>query len=264
MPTLNRYNYCLQTLSTLALSPRDHQGFYLAASDFSKEDVAAFSSVKKQVKIIYPFYQYGMYPRYQPERTSYYIPGSSIKGALAINRSTTAQPKILVDDIKVDSGNLQLYRLYKAQYLSQDNKEPAIIDEFFPNVAVEMLKAGTECQGELFCEGSPHCEVRPHSYFDKAQQNTKNMLDKLKGKIESSYDRFEDEDSKSVLREMQQNLTGILEGLNAPESNTFTILLGGYKGLMLSGVFDATDFNSAIYIDKQNMLPHGLVQITLE
>lgn len=258
MPTLNRYNYRLQTLSTLALSPRDHQGFYLAARDFSKEDVASLPNVKKPVNIIYPFYQYGMYPRYQPDQTSYYIPGSSIKGAIAINRSTTDQPKILVDDIKVESGNLQLYPLYKAQYLSQDSKEPAIIDEFFPNVAVEMLKAGTVCQGELFCE------VRPHSYFNETQQNTKSMLDKLKGKIESSYDRFKDEESKSVLREMQQNLIDILEGLNAPDGNTFTILLGGYKGLMLSGVFDATEFNSAIYIDKQNKLPHGLVQITLE
>lgn len=255
-----KYHYGLNTLSTVVLSPRDHQGFYLDAGDFTSEDLEGEVSkhLKRDVNIIYPFYRYGTYSHYAPTEAQYYIPGSSIKGALSRNFSETEKLRLMVDDIRLNREDIQLYHLMKVQ---RDN-DKFVINEFFPNVAVEMLCAGKQYTGELFCE-------EPERYFRQAHQDTINKLQQLVKIINSMLKQAKGETNRNHLQELKNNVEYVLKNEKGSDDR-YLLLLGGYKGLSLSVIsnkFDEVDQDgtkSAIYFDEESMLPHGLVEITLE
>ncbi|CAM3838186.1 hypothetical protein [Marinicrinis lubricantis] len=261
-----KYKYRIRTLSTLALSPRDHQGFYESAGDFAQEDLGQQASEhlnKGRVNIIYPFYQYGTYPRYAPAETQYYIPGSSIKGALTLNCTNIDRCSLMVDDIRVKSEDIQLYHLTKVQQDSENNKY--YIDEFFPNVAIEMLRADSEHSGELFCIETKS-KPEPKHYFKEADQAARIKLGQLVQRINRKYEQVKIED-QPILSEMKNNIQAILNEPQDDSSNNFLLILGGYKGLTLSVISDRDDwdeYNSAIYLDKTKGLPYGLIKVTLE
>ncbi|MET3504103.1 hypothetical protein [Halalkalibacter oceani] len=260
---LRKYKYRLKTYSTLILSPRDHQGFYKAAGDFVPEDMQVSEHVnKKTVNIIYPFYQYGTYPRYSPAATQYYIPGSSIKGALPRIGAEEGKPSLMIDDIRVKSEDIQLYQLQKVQNISKEDT-PTEIAEFFPNVAVEMLRADAEYAGELFYNMSKS-KNKPECYFRETDQATKTKLKQLVQRINGIYNQVKKEEDMHILNELRTNIQAILNDSKTDSNNQFLFLLGGYKGLMLSAISTKDDYNSAIYLDKPKRLPHGLVQVTLE
>ena len=78
---MKEIKYEMQTLSSLILSPRSGQALYKDVDEF--ETASEVSNNKgKEVNCIYPFYQYGEYEKYHPQDAEYYIPGSSVKGAL--------------------------------------------------------------------------------------------------------------------------------------------------------------------------------------
>lgn len=245
------------------LSPRECEGFYLAAQDFSTEDVKVHMRKiedKDKIKIIYPFYQYGAYSCYKPEKTQYYLPGSSVKGAIK-SRDNSGASRFMVDDLHVDAGKIHLYNLWKAQYISpnDENKQQKQMkmECFFPNVAVEMLDADQECIGEFLCDQDPRENLLI------AQESTKTKLKQLVDRIDQILKIKPDSDQQNncaeVLDKVQQNISNI----NYSE-NEFILLLGGYKGLLLSGVFSDESIESAIYVDMEKQLPHGLVKIKLE
>lgn len=260
-----KYHYRMKTYSTLVLSPRDHQGFYKAAGDFALEDLdkRASEHVKKdRVNIIYPFYQYGTYPRYAPAETQYYIPGSSIKGALPRTGAEEGKPSLRIDDIRVRNENIQLYHLQKVQNLSKEDA-PIEIDEFFPNVAVEMLRADSEYAGELFYDAS-RSENKPEHYFREADQATRTKLKQLIQKVKEILEQEIKGEDRFILNELRNNVQAILDEPKADNSNNYLLILGGYKGLMLSVISGRVSYKSAIYLDMMKRLPHGLVQVTLE
>jgi CRISPR/Cas system CSM-associated protein Csm5 (group 7 of RAMP superfamily) len=74
---MEKIKYTLSTLSSLIISPREGQAFY---KELDFDDVVTEDG--KEINIIYPFYQYGIHDRYDPQQAKYYIPGSSIKGAI--------------------------------------------------------------------------------------------------------------------------------------------------------------------------------------
>ncbi|UTR13115.1 hypothetical protein MM221_10620 [Salipaludibacillus sp. LMS25] len=264
-----KYNYRMKTYSTLVLSPRDHQGFYKAAGDFIPEDLEKQASEhvnKERVNIIYPFYQYGTYPRYAPAEIQYYIPGSSIKGALPGIGTEKGKPSLMVDDIRVKSEDIQLYHLQKVQNISKEDT-PIAVAEFFPNVAVEMLRADSEYSGELFyvvSKSNTKLKHEPELYFREADQATRTKLEQLVQRIKLRFDQVKKEEDQLILSELRKNVQAILNEPQADSSNNFLLILGGYKGLMLSAISIRDDYNSAVYLDKTKRLPHGLVQLTLE
>lgn len=72
--------------------------------------------VKKcEVKVVYPLYQYGEYKNYDPEHGNYYLPGSSVKGAL--QRRKSMRNHLMADDVLVSNSDVVLRTLWKAQYL---------------------------------------------------------------------------------------------------------------------------------------------------
>ncbi|MNJ60199.1 hypothetical protein D3C77_559150 [compost metagenome] len=164
----------------------------------------------------------------------------------------------MVDDIQVDRSWIKLNYLYKLQHNTEANNRQIKLEEFFPKIKVEMLSAGSVCHGEFFSEGDP-------GYFlKKAQYSTRNKLKQLQNRIDSiDYSHVETE-TKGQLIKLKGNLTDMITQLEHNDNSKYVLLLGGYKGLILSGTFNKEVINSAIYVDKDNALPHGLVQIMLE
>lgn len=250
---LKRYTYRIQSLSKLALSPKEHQGFHLAAGDFKQEEIRELNA--KEIKIIYPFYQYGSYESYQPDIAEYYIPGSSIKGAL-VSGNQKNPAKLMVDDIRINRKDIELTQIHKLQYMSQDVSKSVKLGSFFPNVVVEMLKAKCEYTGELFCES----EVS--TYLQKAHKNTLCKLKQLHDKlVNMSKNSISNEGSIQHV----SDLIGNIDSMRETYRESYLLLLGGYKGLALSGLFGIKDFDkldTAVYVDQPVCMPYGLAQIT--
>ena len=87
--------YQLTTCSGLIVSPRSALAFYRDLDEFSLEKVEDSEYLaKSRLKVIYPFYQYGIYTAYNPEGAAYYLPGSSVKGALC--RGTSVEGGLML------------------------------------------------------------------------------------------------------------------------------------------------------------------------
>lgn len=258
MGNIKKYKYSLKTCSSLILSPRESRGFYLADHDFAADQ--GNPGIDGNTKIIYPFYQYGSYEKYDPENTEYYIPGSSIKGAICAG-AEKMNTKLMVDDILIKSLDLKLEKLYKVQYMKPEVEKPISLEAFFLNVKLEMLRADKEYEGELFCG------VQPDQYFKKAQDRTMQLLKQLTVKIDSCLNGAKAVKSKVELERISCNINDLIKNNKCQDrgydTNTYTILLGGYKGRSLSKIIQKDEYQSAIYIDKPRNLPYGLVQITI-
>lgn len=255
--------YCkLKTRSTVALSPRGQNGYYEGLqfnwADFGKEGEV------KNFNIIYPFYQYGCYKNYDPEHTQYYIPGSSVKGAIGSS-------ELGIDDMVVNYKDIELKKLYKLQHRppmgkENENNKKVKLEEFFPKLAVEMLKEGVTLIGDAFCREDPeHFLLNTRRNTDKKLLQLYTTLDEI---IENGLIDAEGEDSsktKERLENVRKNIQNTKYEAQYLESNAAFIFLGGFKGLLLSKIYAETEtLNGGIYIDRKNELPHGLVKISLE
>jgi len=269
MKNLIKYTYRIKTLSKLVLSPRENKAYYLDAEDFEEQDVhldhrevsiEELGKGTEKIRIIYPFYQYGTYPRYNPKETKYYIPGSSIKGAI-FSHSAQSVEKVMVDDVQVQSNDMRLSRLHKLQNLSAETNALIKLDIFFPNVAVEMLAAGCEYAGELFS----NVDIRTH--LIKAQEATRQKLGQWKARLGVVNATNSSEETREKVGQLVGNIDHLLERMNTQGGSKYIVIIGGFKGLALSGVFPRAAFDkvdSAIYVDVSTDLPHGLVEISVD
>lgn len=260
---MKQFTYHIQTISSLVVSPRDHHGFYLAARDFQEKDIRKFSndiniiSALDKVNIIYPFYQYGEYPKYDPEHAQNYIPGSSIKGAILSTKADKETIRLLVDDIPIKASDLRLTPLYKLQNFSVDSEQAIELGVFFPNVAVEMLSHGSNYTGEMF--GSD-ADIR--NYLHHAQHETKEKLKNFIQILNIDEKRMIKEKTKELIQDVLKNVNEILMEIER-SNDSYIILAGGYKGLTLSRTFtEAEEVKGAVYLDMSTKLPHGLISLT--
>lgn len=250
MKKYKKYNYQIETLSSVVLSPREQQALYLGKKAHDTD-----------VKIIYPFYQYGTYEEYAPDKAQYYIPGSSIKGAVN-------QAKIMVDDVLVKRSQISLNNLYKVQDIPQpgeksDSCKTLTADIFFQNVKIEMLKAMECLQGELYYDDKPN-DILAESHkatIQKIQQwsnRFKQYINDVAGN-----ENVEESSQKICLDQVWQKVNEIVYKADKFDRNSFLLLLGGYKGNALSYIFQEESLKSAVYVDEMTKLPHGLVKIRL-
>ena len=83
---MKKITYTMKLLSSLIVSPRSGQALYKEIDEFCLSPYVKIPDTKDdekhEVRVVYPFYQYGEYERYDPEHANYYLPGSSVKGAL--------------------------------------------------------------------------------------------------------------------------------------------------------------------------------------
>ncbi|WP_196604800.1 hypothetical protein [Pectinatus haikarae] len=248
---MQKITYKLTAQSSLIVSPRMNTALYKELDEFFLDQLTTSGGYldKAKLNIIYPFYQYGEYTKYVPESAKYYLPGSSIKGALCQKRSSDTG-NIMVDDIRVSNNDVVLRNLYKAQYVNDEQKADFAV--FFPNVGVEMIKAHTELIGEIYVKDKSCAISLIKSANDSAKKKLKQMLVYL----------------DSLKRQKEHflfHLNCAKFKITAIKDSDDIFLLGGYKGLRNS--IESPKFheeiNSAIFLDQETNLPHGLVKIEL-
>lgn len=248
---MEKMTYKLTTRSSLIISPRANMALYKELGGFSLQKLNADYLEKSKLKVIYPFYQYGEYTEYAPERAEYYLPGTSVKGVLCQGASTPGD--VMVDDVQVHNESIVLRNLYKAQYL--DDEQKACFDVFFENVGLEMIKANAELKGEFYVRDRAFSET----LFKEANKSTRiklnQMLEYLLRKLE------ERKYSKELLDTFYTAMNKMSPLLEADDM----FLLGGYKGLLHSmEIKDSQrEIDGAVFLDRETMLPHGLVKVEL-
>jgi len=249
---MEKITYKLIALSSLIVSPRASAAFYEELADFSLQEIKDDTKylTKAKLKVIYPFYQYGEYAAYAPKSAEYYLPGTSVKGAL--RQGDSIPGGFMADDVPVHNDSIVLRNLYKAQYLEDEQKACFVV--FFENVGVEMIKANVELTGEFYVKERESAEA----LFKAASKSTRVKLNQMLGYLRELEER---KYSKELLGELHRAVNNLSPLLDAND----IFLFGGYKGLLHSMELKDSqkEIAGAVFLDPETMLPHGLAKIEL-
>lgn len=252
---MKKISYTMELLSSLIISPRSAHALYKDVDDFfpSTNIKTTEKNLLQAISIIYPFYQYGAYEKYDPDNTEYYLPGSSIKGAFKQNNKKLNH--FMADDIVVPYQCIVLRHLWKAQYLEDIEVSKAKFDTFFENVGIEMIKDETNLKGEVYLEDT----IQFSEILNNANEDAKNKMNQM-------CEYLNNLQKKGYTNEvLKKNLHDIVDKLSSLKEEDNVILIGGYKGLLHSIVLgDIAEIKGALFIDSTTMLPHGLVRINFE
>ena len=251
---MKKITYTMHLVSSLIVSPRAGMALYKGIDEFCEEpeleQIEPEKIKTREVKVIYPFYQYGEYRKYDPKHANYYLPGSSIKGALQPQK--VALESFMVDDVMVPNDSVSLRNLYKAQYLEEE--EAAEFGVFFDNVVVEMVRGETDLNGEVYLEESATFS----DVLMSANKDTKEKMNQMMAYLQMLLARnYKNENLKSILEQVERRLACCL-------NEDDIILVGGYKGLLHSILVDhpMKELTGGLFIDFKTMLPHGIVKIS--
>lgn len=281
-----------ETISPVILSPRMEKALYKNV-DFKEISEDNKTEKKEDINIVYPFYSYEdrnlLYEKDFSYAKEYYIPASSLKGALLGNKKEekedTVRSTILFKDVRIDASYIRLRNLYKFQYLYQGTKEKADnkkqesvyktpkFTPFFTGIAIEMLERNTNFVSEILFKSPEISEEffrsRLKESFDVTKKKFENYIKETEyriedieswiknGKIKKQKDGNEEYIDK--LREVKSNLEDRLNDENM-------IFLGGYKGILagLSQLDETHKIQNGFYIDRHTLLPYGLVKVALK
>lgn len=287
-------------ISPVILSPRMEKALYKGV-DFKgiKKDMEN-SKIENvgTIKLIYPFYSYERRDLLDENDFSYaneyYIPASSLKGALLSGikneDENSFRSSILFQDIKISKENIELKNLYKFQYLYQDNKEEngnngqGIVYKtpkfpkfgpFFPSVAVEMIESGKEFEGEILLRPEVSKEVlknRLNKNFLVTKNKLENYIKEVEERIKNINSWIEDGKLERQVEDSEGNgnyiekLKSIQRRIKEIQNRKNIIFLGGYKGVLgsLSEINNTQKIRNGFYIDRETMLPYGLVEVDFE
>lgn len=284
-------------ISPVILSPRMEKALYKGV-DFKgiKKDMEN-SKIENvgTIKIIYPFYSYEsrdlLFEKCFSYAKEYYIPASSLKGALLGSKKNrdenSFRSKILFQDIKISKENIELKNLYKFQYLYQndkkknkdnkqktDDKTPKF-SSFFPSIAIEMIERGKNFEGEILLKSGVSEELFK-SKLDESFLVTKNKLEnyikEVEERIKIINSWIEDGKLERQVEDSEGNenyiekLKNIKKRIKEIQNRKNIIFLGGYKGILgsLSEISNTQKIRNGFYIDRETMLPYGLVEVGFE
>ena len=262
-----------KTISPVILSPRMEKALYKGV-DF-KEIIMKDTKIEKveNINIIYPFYSYDDRDLLSESNFSYsneyYIPASSLKGALLGSKKdeeeNSFRSKLLFHDVKIR--DIKLKNLYKFQYLyekkynNETNKIPKYT-VFFPGVAIEMLESKKEFESEILMKSSEIEKI----FYDKLKENFGITKIKLKNYIdEIDKIKKQEKNQEEYMKKLNKIKCNIQKQL---DSNKNMIFLGGYKGIL--GSLSQSDLSqqnkepritNGFYIDEETLLPYGLVEV---
>lgn len=274
-----------KTISAVILSPRTQKALYKGV-DFKEDEEDVKIEELDNINIVYLFYSYenrellsGQDFSYAKE---YYIPASSLKGALLGQKKgeeeNTFRSKILFQDIRISKSHIRLRNLCKFQYLYQEEtqkdnankgneKKKPKFTPFFPNIAIEMIEDGKEFESEVLLKIPDSSDEFFRSKLDESVCVTRKKLENYIKEIEK---RIEDISSWQVKAEdCLDELKGVKASIQQQlEGNKKCIFLGGYKGLLGSlSHLKIKDENHKIqngfYIDENTLLPYGLVAVEI-
>ncbi len=288
------------TVSPVILSPRIEKALYKGIDFKEVVDNTKNLKIEKEENIIninfvYPFYSYedrDLLPEKNFSYASkYYIPASSLKGALLVDKTdkdeSMLRSKILFRDISIGSQYIELNNLYKFQYLYQEvegennngqenvngkqkleYKSPKF-EPFFPGVAIEMIGIDKEFKGEILLKSGISEEALnrklEESYYitkiklDNYIKEIKQRIEKINSWIKDG--KLKEDDEKEYINKLEcieQNIKSLVK------KDVKLIFLGGYKSI-LGSLTTQLDENKKVqngfYIDKESMLPYGLVEV---
>lgn len=248
---MEKIKYQLKTISSLVVSPRSNLAWYKELKEFNLDMIPDSIYLNKdRLKVIYPFYQYGEYKEWS-RSAKYYLPGSSLKGALC--EKLTRRNNIMVDDIQIPNEYIVLRNLYKVQFLMDPEK--AELNNFFENVGVEMVEANTNLYGELYLKEAGDIIALINGANGSAKIKMGQMVKYLTMLFNENYK----DDLKIKLHKTITRLESFIQDGDV-------ILLGGFKGLLHSMEVESVtpldmNENGAIFIDPETDLLHGLVRI---
>lgn len=260
--------YKITIKSSLIISPRSDRAFYRDLDNSIEEKCIKDINNKPldynkplyydKLKIIYPFYRYGIYDSYSPEKAEYYIPGTSVKGALTnpVGKRTNKDIKLMIDDIKINNDMIVLRNLNKIQYINDPGKK-TVLKSFFDNVGVEMVKGSQDngtLTGKLYTDSIKTVKGLLENANSVTKEKMEKMIDYLNKIINNKKVKI---DRVNDIKKVKDNLSILIKKENL-------LFLGGYKGLINSICLNENKkINSAVFIDCATMLPHGLVSINL-
>ena len=288
------------TVSPVILSPRIEKALYKGIDFREVTDNTKNLKIEKEENIIninfvYPFYSYedrDLLPEKNfSYESKYYIPASSLKGALLVDKTdkdeSMLRSKILFRDISIGSQYIELNNLYKFQYLYQEvegennngqenvngkqkleYKSPKF-EPFFPGVAIEMIGIDKEFKGEILLKSGISEETLnrklEESYYitkiklDNYIKEIKQRIEKINSWIKDG--KLKEDDEKEYINKLEcveQNIKSLVK------KDVKLIFLGGYKSI-LGSLTTQLDKNKKVqngfYIDKESMLPYGLVEV---
>ncbi|RRD94677.1 hypothetical protein EII17_07140 [Clostridiales bacterium COT073_COT-073] len=285
-----------KSISPVILTSRIESALYKGI-DFSR--VAS----NDKIQIIYPFYSHDS--RNLQEKSnfhkanSYYIPASSLKGALLgklqysdikkVEKKTSKKETEKLEqeeisfrsqmrfrDVEIEPENIQLHNLEKAQYLYREgtiddgNKKitekkynAPIWEAFFPAIQVEMLKANVEFQGEIAFR------AEENEFIETLNRNFKTTERKIANYIAEIENRLKKIEEWALAdKKIVGELSDIKKKLQGFQGKENLIFLGGYKGI-LAGLTNLTilkkeqreEVRNGFYVDKDSRLPYGLVEV---
>jgi len=275
---MRKYTYKLKTLSPLILSPRSSMAFYKDAliNDCDEEYFKTTyiddkeKEQEKSYKILYSFYRYGEYDLFNPSEAQYYIPGSSIKGALNLERKNKANSSLsfFVDDITgFTGGNFEIISLKKSQYLealsNEENKKTPKITYFFDGtVGIEVMKKDV-----AFTGGIRFCGEDINGMFEYATNQSHERLERYRKQVQcfKNGNNLTNDEMGSIASHLDDpnGFDKIDKQLDSLLDKNNLIFLGGYKGLIRSVSCEVDNFRSAIFVDNE-YLPFGIVEVDLE
>lgn len=289
----------ITTISSLILSPRMEKALYKGVD---------YKNIKKNIKnsnivnidninIIYPFYSYeerNLLPEneflYAQE---YYIPASSLKGALLSGikneDDNSFRSSILFQDIKISNENIELKNLYKFQYLYQndkkknkDNKQKTVykapkFETFFPSVAIEMIGSGKKFETEVLfrCDVSADFKNKLEDSFESTKNKLNNYMEEIERRITNIESWIKDrkledqveksKDNENYLEKLKKIKDNIQKLIQQIQNNKNIVFLGGYKGILgsLSELNQNNNVQNGFYIDEKTMLPYGLIELNI-
>ena len=287
-----------KTISSVILSPRMEKALYKGV-DF-KEIIMKDTKIEKveNINIVYPFYSYDDRDLLSESNflyaNGYYIPASSLKGALLGNKrgkeENRFRSKILFKDIIIGNSHIRLRNLYKFQYLYQEAegknnnngqnqlnykqnlvyKTPKL-EPFFPSVAIDMIGIGTEFESEILFKSGISEEVLNRK-LEESISITKSKLDNYIKEIKQRIENINLWIKDGKLKKAAEKEEDYVNSLKCIENNIESLIkdgkkiffLGGYKGI-LGSLTTKLDENQKVkngfYIDEGPMLPYGLVEV---
>lgn len=294
---MNKTKISFKSISPIILSPRMEAALYKGV-DFERVEN------EEGVKIIYPFYSRED-RRFAADRVfasaeEYYIPASSLKGALLgnfgkedskkeqdeakteenneKNTKKDIRERIWFRDIPIDSFKIKREAVFKFQYLYQDrtvrtsskdqekNASSELVyktprlEEFFPGVQVEMIKPEQTFAGEVLLR------ISEEEFRAILQESFEATEEKLKNYIEETKERREvisrwDLEENNSESQLERIREKLQQQLGGSKN---LIFLGGYKGILSSlSNWDKEKHRvqNGFYIDRNTQLPYGLVEV---
>ena len=263
----------LTTISKVILSPRDSGALYKDI-DYLFLNYNHGKEISKEVNMIYPFYSYinrALLMENNIENIKYYIPASSLKGAiLSCIKEDDIKRILLFNDININPTDISLENLFKYQYLDSETAKIKF-EKFFENVGIETLQNGKSYDFYINVNEDIDFDDILKDLKYKTKEKLNNYMSKLEiviKKITDNKTNVNYEFNLEISKELKRIIDNINSELNNINDDEYILFLGGFKGKInsLNGEINIDDIKSGFYlcdIGGKKYLPYGLVKLKI-